>query len=86
MFSCEICKIFKNTYFEEYLQTTHSVVHKGQGASLSGFTSTKTVKKVDINSNCILLFWLDEVLAQHILAILRNFSKFNVQQSFTIQI
>ena len=26
MLSCEICKIFKNTYFEEYLQTTASVV------------------------------------------------------------
>ena len=24
--SCEICKIFKNVYFEEYLRTTASVV------------------------------------------------------------
>ena len=23
-FFCEICKVFKNTYFEEYLQTTAS--------------------------------------------------------------
>ena len=28
MFSCEICEIFKNTYFEEHLQTTASVEHK----------------------------------------------------------
>ena len=26
MFSCEIWEIFKNTYFEEYLRTTASVV------------------------------------------------------------
>ena len=26
MFSCEICEIFKKTYFEEYLQTTVSEV------------------------------------------------------------
>ena len=25
MFSCEICEIFKNTYFEEHLRTTTSV-------------------------------------------------------------
>ena len=25
MFSCEACKIFKNIYFEEYLQATASV-------------------------------------------------------------
>ena len=24
MLSCEVCKTFKNTYFEEYLQTTAS--------------------------------------------------------------
>ena len=24
MFSCEICKVFKNTYFEEHLQMTAS--------------------------------------------------------------
>ena len=24
MFSCEICEVFKNTYFEEYLRTTAS--------------------------------------------------------------
>ena len=24
MFSCEICEMFKNTYFEEHLQTTAS--------------------------------------------------------------
>ena len=24
MFSCEICEIFKNTYFEEHLRTTAS--------------------------------------------------------------
>ena len=26
VFSCEICEIFKNTYFEEYLRTTASVI------------------------------------------------------------
>ena len=25
MFSCEICELFKNTYFEEHLQTAASV-------------------------------------------------------------
>ena len=25
VFSCKICEIFKNTYFEEHLQTTASV-------------------------------------------------------------
>ena len=27
MFSCEICKIFKNTFFTEHLRTTTSVIH-----------------------------------------------------------
>ena len=29
VFSCEYCKIFKNTYFEEYLRTTASLFIKG---------------------------------------------------------
>ena len=28
MFSCEICKIFKNTFFEKHLQATASASHR----------------------------------------------------------
>ena len=28
VFTCSICKIFKNNYFEEHLQTTASVNHE----------------------------------------------------------
>ena len=30
MFFCEFCKIFKNTYFEEHLGTTASVIYEQQ--------------------------------------------------------
>ena len=37
MFSCEICEIFKNTYFEEYLPTDASINERQQEThALSG--------------------------------------------------
>ena len=38
MFSCEIYKIFKNTYFEEHLPTTASVLHSHHSLLLIRFT------------------------------------------------
>ena len=36
--SCEICKIFKNTSFEEHLRTTASDSYKTKGYNFSGIT------------------------------------------------
>ena len=37
MFPCKICKIFKNTYFEEQLQTTASVLNIEAGSKVCNF-------------------------------------------------
>ena len=43
VFSCEYCKIFKNTYFEEHLRTTASVT-KALIVSLLSFVLIQTYK------------------------------------------
>ena len=56
MFSCEICEIFKNTYFEEYLPTDASINERQQE------THTMPCKKneshlVNFIMNMIMSLW-----------------------------
>ena len=46
VFSCEICKIFKNTYFKEHLRTTN------------GFRTASDIAHTRIRGSAKSLFWL----------------------------
>ena len=47
MLSCELCETFKNTYFEEYLQTTVS----GGVLQKSPFLKTYNIHKTKVANN-----------------------------------
>ena len=46
MFSCEICENFKNTYFDEHLQTTASIMGVYISANQKGESSTQPVVRL----------------------------------------
>ena len=45
MVSCEICEIFKNTYFEEHLQTGHLLLFHRLFSSEYVFTRSTSLKQ-----------------------------------------
>ena len=45
MFFCKICEIFKNTYFEEHLQTTASVLNRVAGPKAHNFIKKRLQHK-----------------------------------------
>ena len=49
MFSCEICKIYKNTYFEEHQRTTSSIKCFNLHGIDFGFNLSQLVKFFNAN-------------------------------------
>ena len=60
MFSCKICEIFKNNYFQEHLQKTVSICFTSKYYNSTngefGLDETSTVSKVSIFLNVTILF------------------------------
>ena len=56
MFPCEYCEIFKDTYFEEHLQTTASYFMKKNRHSwrLNNSSKKEKVKSVEIYESSVL--------------------------------